>query len=319
VINIPATYTHHIFTEDVFKSLDLEIKDRFQSSLDLFKLFGKSFDILFFIDFKLGRFAHANDVNLYFKYIIKYIKENNLESNSDVLAYLYGSICHYVLDSVVHPYVFYKTGNYIYKDKNTLKYKSGHGTLEYMIDSIMYQNRNNKDIYKTKLAKKVFPKIRFSEELKGILNYTYENVFKVNNYSKTIYKGVRNYKLCLKFIMCSRFGVKKFFYKIIDSMNLVSIPLASNCYYYKKINNEVLNLEHQKWCYPVSKNKVYHYSFYDLYDIAMIRAQKLITIIDNYLLTENISFDKVLKEIGNISYVTGVSLSENQVMKYFLY
>jgi len=117
--------------------------------------------------------------------------------------------------------------------------------------------------------------------------------------------------------MCSRFGVKKFFYKIIDSMNLVSIPLASNCYYYKKINNEVLNLEHQKWCYPVSKNKVYHYSFYDLYDIALIRANKLITLIDEFLLNENIEIKSVLKEIGNISYTTGVSLSCKQVMKYF--
>jgi len=109
----------------------------------------------------MGNFAHNNNVNLYFSYILKYIKEFKMENNPEVLAYLYGSICHYVIDSTVHPYVFYKTGNYIYKDKNTLKYKSGHGTLEYMIDSIMYQNRNNKDIYKTKLAKKVFPKIKY--------------------------------------------------------------------------------------------------------------------------------------------------------------
>lgn len=288
-------------------------------SLDLFKLFGKSFDILFFINHKLGNYAHNNKVNLYFKNIILYIKGNNLENNSDVLAYLYGSVCHYVLDSIVHPYVFYKTGNYVYKDKSTYKYKDGHGNLEYMIDAIMYQSRNNKEIYKVNLAKYIFPKLKFKKELNDIIDYAYKNTFNVENYSKTIYKGYRNYRLCLKYFMRSRFGVKKLLYKVVDFTRLIHIDLASNCYYTPKLNNNVLNLEHQKWCYPANKNKSYHYSFYDLYDIAILRANKLITLIDNFLLTENGDIKSLLKEIGDLSYTTGVSLSSKQGMKYFYF
>ena len=41
-----ATYTHHLFTQDVYKSLDINIKEKLD--LDIFNLFGKSFDALFF-------------------------------------------------------------------------------------------------------------------------------------------------------------------------------------------------------------------------------------------------------------------------------
>lgn len=79
----------------------------------------------------------------------------------------------------------------------------------------------------------------------------------------------------------------------------------------------VLNWEHKEWCYPVAKKELYHYSFYDLYDIALIRAKKLLIMIDEFLLEEERDLDVLLKEIGNLSYITGVNLRKSQAMKYF--
>ena len=67
---MPATYTHHIFTKDVYKSLDKNIQSKLNP--DLFNLFGKSFDALFFYRSKLGSYAHKNNANLYFVNIINY-------------------------------------------------------------------------------------------------------------------------------------------------------------------------------------------------------------------------------------------------------
>lgn len=314
---MPASYTHHVFTQDIFKSLDNTIKEKIEKSLDLFYLFGKSFDILFFVDIKMGNYAHKNNVNLYFKNIIQCIINNNLENNSEVLAYLYGSICHYVLDSVCHPYVFYKTGNYNFHDKNTYKYRGEHSYLEYMVDAIIYQTRNNKPIYKAKLATDIFSSVKFSKELQNALNYTYYNTFKVSNYSKKVYRGYKNYRNCLKYFMCSRWGIKKRLYNFIDCIRICNIELAPKCYYIKKLDMRVLNLEHKEWCYPVAKKELYHYSFYDLYDIALIRAKKMIIMIDDFLLKKEQNLDVLLKEIGNLSYITGVDLRKPQAMKYF--
>jgi len=76
---MPATYTHHLFTKDIFKVLPSSVTDKFQEEENLYYLFGKSFDILFFINHSLGSFAHTHHVNLYFQNIIQYIRKNNLK------------------------------------------------------------------------------------------------------------------------------------------------------------------------------------------------------------------------------------------------
>ena len=70
-----ATYTHHLFTKDVYKSLDTNIKEKLDS--DIFNLFGKSFDALFFYKPKLGSYAHNHEANLYFANIIYYLREHH--------------------------------------------------------------------------------------------------------------------------------------------------------------------------------------------------------------------------------------------------
>ncbi|MDE5539090.1 MAG: zinc dependent phospholipase C family protein, partial [Bacilli bacterium] len=178
---MPATYTHHAFTLDVYKTLNDDVKEKLALDIDTFNLFGKSFDALLFGDLKLGVYAHNNNVNLYFKNIIQYIRDNNLYDDTQVLAYLYGSICHYVLDSVAHPYIYYKSGKHDVNDKSTYKYKGKHDQIEFMIDAIIYQERNDKPIYKVNVGKKVFTKIKFNSNLKNIIDYAYLNTFGVNN------------------------------------------------------------------------------------------------------------------------------------------
>ena len=303
---MPATYTHHSFTKDVYKVLDEEIKNKLQDNIDLFNLFGKSFDILFFVKPKLGHFAHKHNINLYFLNIIKYIRDNNLTNNSSVLAYLYGSICHYVLDTTCHPFVFYKTGRYNIKDKNTYKYKGKHNYLEYMVDACVYYEKNRKMITHAKVSKEVFPSVEFTSELNKTIDYAFKNTFCAIDIDKAFLKGYYNYRFVMKHGMESHFGIKAFIYKLIDKTKLVKkCELASVCYYIKKLDKSVLNLEHKKWYYPVTKKISYHYSFYDLYDLSIEKARKLIKTIDNALDKDDKEINKVLKEIGNLNYCTG--------------
>ena len=46
------------------------------------------------------------------------------------MAYLYGMLSHYVLDSTVHPFIIYKTGNFNKKNKETYKYNHLHNEME---------------------------------------------------------------------------------------------------------------------------------------------------------------------------------------------
>lgn len=316
---MPATYTHHAFAKDVYKIINPNIQDKLKDSKDIFEIFSKSFDILFFINGKLGHHAHYNNVNLYFKNIINYIKENNLTNNSETLAYIYGSICHYVLDSTAHPYIFYKTGQYK-QTKETAKYKGKHSYIEYMIDAIMYNEKEPKPIYRANLKKELFSKITFTKELEETINYAFLETFNTKNVAKLFKRGYKNYKLILKHIMTSRFGIKKVFYKILDFTKIYKKYEVSNmCYHIKKLDYSTLNLDHQQWFYPVSKEINYHYSFYDLYDIALEKAKTIINTLDSALNSNEEELNKTIKEIGNLGYSTGIDCDKKLKMQYFEY
>ena len=57
--------------------------------------------------------------------------------------------------------------------------------------------------------------------------------------------------------------------------------------------------------------------FYDLYDIAIIKAIRLISLIDESIDKDEKAIKKVLKEIGNLGYGTGVNENRKVYMKYF--
>lgn len=315
---MPATITHNLFGKDVYNLLENETKTRIEPSKNIYNIFNMSFDILFFSKAKYGHYAHNNDVNLYFQNIINYIKTYKLENNSIVLSYLYGSICHYILDSSIHPFVYYKSGQYK-GTKETSKYRGKHNYVEYMMDAALYKYKFNKPIYKANFKKEICEKLPQDYELSQIINYAFKNTYDISSASSLFYKGYQNYKFVLKHGNASRFGIKKPIYKLIDFLNIYKKERFSyHCYYIRKIDNSVLNLDHKEWCYPVDKNLSFHYSFYDLYDIALLKAKDYINAID-YALRENKPLDDIIKSLKNNNYCTGIDCHQKDKMQYFEY
>ncbi len=311
-----ATYTHHLFTKDVYQSLNSNIKDKLD--INVFNLFGKSFDALFFYRPELGSFMHENCTNLYFAHIIQYLRACHETKNRELLSYLYGSLCHYVLDTTIHPYVYYFGGKFNPRDKKTYLYRGRHDYIEVMIDMILYQERNHYPIYKGNVGKEVFPKITFSLNLRKILDDVYLRTFQVKNGGKIYFKSYYRFKNCYRYFMNSRFGIKRKIYQFVDFVHIVpSVVLKNLCYGKVRLDERVLNLEHRKWVYPVDKSIGFHYSFYDLYDVAIVKAVNLITLIDENLDKNEKIVKKILREIGNLSYYTGVNENRKVTMKYF--
>ncbi len=313
---MPATYTHQLFTKDVFNSLDKEIQEKLD--LKIFNLFGKSFDVFYFYKPKIGTLGHKTQANLYFANIIWYLKNNHETHNRQLISYLYGSICHYILDSIAHPFIYYFGGKYEKKNKKTYKYLGRHDYIELMIDAIMCKERYNKFIHKAKISKEIFPKIDFTYNLKEIIDQVYLDTFKIKFGWKNYYKSYKRYRFCFKYLMSSRLGIKKRLYKLIDFFHIIpNIKLQNHCYYVLKLDYQVLNIDHNKWYYPVDRKISYRYSFFDLYDIAVIRAVKLISIIDQNIDKDEKTIKKIIREIGNLDYGTGVNQNRKVKMKYF--
>ena len=146
---MPATIVHSYFAKDVYDILPKNIKESISPTR--IKMFGQSADSLMFYNLfsllpgkkvrNFSRTFHRNKSQDFFINLITYIKDNNLGTDSDVCSFLVGFICHYELDSTIHPYVFYKTGVFIKGRPDTYKYNGLHQEMEYYLDSYMiFQN-----------------------------------------------------------------------------------------------------------------------------------------------------------------------------------
>ncbi len=320
---MPSIVTHYLFAKDVQNTLSKKITKKLNT--ETYTIFVQSFDNLFYYKFltpwqgkkirKLGNLAQQEKVNNYFQNILDYITNNNLENNPFCLSYLYGSICHYVLDYHCHPFIIYQTG----LPSINKKYRGMHEKMEVNIDAYMYQKYFNQDLKKAKLADKLLPKIKLSKEVKQTIDYALEKCFQISNMGTIFEKSIHTGNFLLKYFVTDRYGIKKRIYKIKDLL-ITNSPRRYEylSFHVNKINYEYLNLNHQAWIYPANKKMKKNSSFLELYEEAIQSAHFIITKIDEYL-KKKISKKEILSIIGDYSYTTGLQVSSKKTSKYFKY
>ncbi len=106
---MPTTYTHDIFGKEVYKRLPSEIKEAIGESKSMYLIGLHGPDILFYYQplvknkvSGLGHRVHVRDAAEFFcQAVVKYQEE----PTAQMLSYLLGFGCHYILDSTCHPYV----------------------------------------------------------------------------------------------------------------------------------------------------------------------------------------------------------------------
>ena len=324
---MPQLITHNIFSKEVYRELSNDIKSIIKDDIPVYEIFSQSFDkLIYYFSLnipkmkrirKLSKKGHRTKVKSYFINILNNIKELNLEQDSQALSYLFGSINHYVLDSIAHPFIFYKTGVYDKKNKETKKYMGLHGDMETNIDAFFYINRYHKSYHKVNVTKEFIPKIKFGETLKNVVDKTFLITFSEQDVARHYFRSYKNSRILYRIFINDRYGIKRFLYKILDKI----VFFRSNKFeyyttYIKQPNLNYLNIEHNKWCYPSDKNIKSTESFIDLYNKALIKSKALIT-----LAYEIIEGTKDIKEfenqIDNLSYVRGLDCENSSYMRTF--
>lgn len=318
---------HAQFALDVYDKLDIDTKCFLVDQKHNLKTFAQSVDPLFLYDVKnlkrksrirdFGYYFHKNNTQEFFINLINYIKYNNLGTSPEVMAFLYGFLSHYILDSTMHPYIYYKTGNFNKDDPSTYKYKSKHHLMEIYLDKYFIKLRKHVNPTKYKFYEDLNTEI-FSKDLKDVIDITFKETFGVNNMSKFYYKAILNMKKLYKHLRYDPHGIKLFFYKIGNKLlnQKSSLDFRYVSYYYTEKNLEhYLNLDKKRWNYPTHKSKKYNYSIIDLYLQALHKCKKIIIEINEYIYN-NKDID-LKKLIDNLSYSTGIECTKPQELKYF--
>lgn len=142
---MPAGYTHYCFGKDVYKHLDDQnIKDLLLRNENCFLIGLHGPDIFFYERWnKIARKMHQDKANTFFE------KAQDIIQSEAQLAYILGFICHYLLDSQMHPYIKRMI-------KNT---NMDHFEIESDYDRLLLK-RNHQD----PLHKEIYEHIRFKEK-----------------------------------------------------------------------------------------------------------------------------------------------------------
>jgi hypothetical protein len=324
---MPATITHAYFGKDVYDILPVNIKNKID--IKRIKTFGQGMDSLMFYNLfnplpgknirKFDNYFHNNKTRAYFISLINYIKNNNLINDKDSYSYLCGLICHYALDSTVHPYVFYYTGSFKKKNPNTYKYNNQHEFMETFIDNDMVRRRENSNPYNFNISKFAIDKKRFSNNLNKTLDYSFEEVFHLNNMSKIYYSSLKQMSRALTLFRKDSSGLKRIIYMTVDTFtpNNTFRFEAISYHYPLKDNNNYLNNNHILWRNPIDYNLTSKESFIDLYIKALKLAKVLIEISFYYINGNN--YIKLEDFFTNRSYTTGLDCDLGSDLKYFAY
>lgn len=252
-------------------------------------------DALIATDYRIFELAHAKETRNYFKTLLKLIKNDKLQDNSEVMAFLYGQIDHFILDVIMHPLIYYMTSDL---PKEYLL--DPHGLVENLIDDYVSQKyqKNDVDYYHKKAIS--------DKKLIKLINDAYKKVYNANNISMKYNMGIMLIRLYDKLIRRDKILLAKYLMKLI---NLGDIS------YHKDYRKAIpfLNLDNKIWYNPET-GETHNESFDNLWDKACEVALETINDINRYLYQDKTIKNPIIDD--DISFNTGIPCQEGQKLKY---
>ncbi len=325
---MPASVTHAYFALDIYNKLDSSKQNILKNYIENLKTYSAGPDVFFFYKSlfpkkrksiqNIQKIMQKTNTKDFFINTIKYIKDNELEYNGEVLSFLYGYISHYILDSTVHPFVIYKAGVFNKKKSKTFKYNALHTDIETYIDAYIMYTRN-------KILPKNFKPHNFSfnikyisNDLQNLIDFTTLETYNIKNINNIYLKAIKDMQKHMRKDKYDPYGIKMFFYKLHDFIHSKRHLKKASLSYYLKPKDKLyyLNPNKEEWNHPLDKNEIYNYSFIELYVIALDKAMKTINKVNDYLFEDkNI---KIIKNaFENVSYITGKNCDDKRPLKYF--
>lgn len=329
MITIPSSMTHTYFGIDVYNNLPIKYQSKISNNLEHLKLFSQGSDPFMFYHFFIGKKAkqikqiqikiHQEKTQDYFINIIKYIHENSLQNNPEIITYLYGNICHYFLDLYTHPLIYYKSGIFKSNDKSTYKYNGLHQQIEYAID--LYFIKKNEQIVprKFKIHNQIFNITSLSPELKRLIVNSVGKTHSITNSDNKYLKSIKYMRLFFYIANYDPYKIKLKLYKIIDKITpkkIIKLKELSFANIYPNIN-DYLNLNNKQWFYPWDNTILHTSSFIDLYNQAKNDTIKTIKEVTELLEDKILDINRTKKIFPDLSYLTGKPCNQKLRLKYF--
>ena len=251
-----------------------------------------------------GDILHKTHINDTIRMLLEEAKESRNELD---IAYVMGFMCHWSLDAVAHPYIFYET--------DSLKEDIGnaHQLFETILDKgvLMINNIDIRDFQTYKLlqhpsdtAERVWNLYKpIFKELDGIdlpLEHVEESIKDFHNIQKLFYDptGKKHKWVSLLENACGQKGMA----------TGMMVPLEYD------YDMDPMNFNKREWLHPCDREVKSSDTFEDMLKFAINRAIQLMSLFEDYLNVKAETSD-ILEIIDNRTFDTG--LAPGVEMKYF--
>lgn len=325
---VPGFTTHYLFgvrayndlPNNYLKHVISRYRWLYQLGLQGPDIFFYNIPILRHRDYRnVGSYMHEHHVNDFFKnYLMDLPKVSYKQHREQAIAYYAGAICHYVADSICHPYVY---GRIQYETEGKASRFHGlHAELENDIDAILlwkFKHKKPSEFNQSATICLNGQETQFiSRFLSNCINETYYPVSERNNFQVSPGMVVRSI-YAIRFggrLLSDPAGKKRnairffetlFFRHPVASKKLVTDSVSAHV-------RQTMNLDHEVWTNPWDKSQASTDSFLDLYRRTLQRCS-IIYYLLNDLLTRDVPIEEqnlsyFFNEIGNYSYHSGLDV-----------
>ena len=301
---MPGFLTHYLMGQGLKNCLTGESKRIIDENEKLFSLGCQGPDIFFYyfpgLLYKhtrgLGDVMHGSNLGVF---ILDLASQCCDAKNEAVFAYTCGYVCHYVLDSNTHPYVYARTATEGSKTKNSADHRQFETAIDILMLKILLGKKPN-DLTHVKLIKA--PKASLKATAHSVSSAIATVYGRAISRSQT-YSALKFMQLFTRLLQTKK-GRRKKLLRFIEKITIHE-PLFSSMMHDQDTNLDVLNLEKLEYAAPWEGAKTESYSFTEYFDKSVEQAAKICKTLFDYVYAEQ-DETKLAGVLGNRSLKTGI-------------
>jgi hypothetical protein len=312
--------THILLADDVTDKIESRrIYEGVMKKRSLYRLGAQGPDPFYFYNIfpgwgdkelrKMGGILHKQSTGAFLKAGFERLSALSWEDSwMDLAVYLAGFICHFNLDRLLHPYVWWGSRVWIWS-MDGIPAKATHQEIEVALDVILWREMRGGPAYRVNTRKLMDIGHKWPQSVQDFLQDALAEIYGVRTDPKAISKVLRDYYWGHDRLYDPR-GWKKGLVSWLDAFTGGGIkpPKAP----YPKRENETVDWANKKkrtWTNPFTEEEVYQTSVEDILKKASFEAANQINTVFSRILNR----EPIADLFPDISYDTGLLLSEHEI------
>ncbi len=269
---MPAATTHVLSALDIYNRLP-EGRKTAITNQEMFCLGAQGPDLFFFYNFgakseirDIGSYMHNHQVFEVINYMFNYIKK---VKSYNLLSYFYGYLCHYALDSSVHPIVYNRSKYGNLTDESELII---HFRIEAFYDQYVLKKKN----LKFKTDEWLYVSNKEAREIAVMYHNLFKDLFNKEIAIKELTKNCKQVSTVLRLLKPNfklKFKLVEKYEELLKKPKAVSSLMLYNDF---KDHDYVLNTAKDPFHNVTDENITYNSSFDELYENGIEKGVYLI-------------------------------------------